>query len=90
MSENRRPVQMIRACSPGLDVGRLHSTVRLVRGVRVFAPSGKNVCPTHDNAVATGPRGDCLDNFWSQQHLARLSLVEAWRLWRSWRREARR
>jgi hypothetical protein len=90
VSENPRPVQMIRACSPGLDQGRLHCTMRVLRGAQVLAMGGTNLCPAHDDLLSDKPHGVCLDNFWSQQHLAGLSLREAWRLWRSWRKAVRR
>jgi hypothetical protein len=89
VSDNKHPVQMIRACSPSLDHGRLYSTMRLLRGAQVLVLGGKNLCPAHDDLLSDKPHGVCLDNFWSQQHLASLTLRDAWRLWRSWRKAAR-
>lgn len=84
-----KPVQMIRACSLSLDNGRLVSTRRLLRSTVVESTAGGNRCPAHDDVLETRRTGVCLDNFWSQQHLASLGLREVWRLWRSWRKAVR-
>lgn len=89
MTADLSPVQMIRACSPNLDQRQLVTTGRRLRGVEITSGVSTDVCPSHGDPILAVGRSACLDNFWSQRYLAGLSLVEAWRLWRSWRQEAR-
>jgi hypothetical protein len=84
------PVRMVRACAPNLAQGHLLSTVIAGAFGERSHMSGRNRCPQHDDPAQRGPSGACLDSFWSQRYLASLTLLEAARLWWSWRKAARR
>ena len=84
-------LKMVRACSPSLAHNRVYSKVRLENGAEYQAMAGGNRCPAHDDPLAKESRtGRCLDNFWAESHLAALSLLDMFRLWRTWRKAAKR
>jgi hypothetical protein len=83
-------VTKIRACAPNLAAGHLVTSAVTGDGWERSSMHGDDKCPQHDDptALRTAATGSCLDAYWSQHHLAGLSLLDAWRLWRSWRRQA--
>lgn len=75
----------VRACALALTKGRLVAT-RIERDVVVVGLGSGDPCPVC--STDHWPIYDCLETYLPQSRLARMSLLELFKAWRIWRREA--